>query len=111
MKNRSRQSPPVRIQPDSGAVMIEAMAMFIIQNPYARARSHAGNQWLISTRMAGQMPPSATPSRNRTMRSSAKFCTRPDTIAKTSQISTMIPTNFFALHRSARCPPGICRTR
>ncbi len=33
MKNRSRQSPQVRIQPDSGAVMIEAMAMFIIQNP------------------------------------------------------------------------------
>jgi len=33
MKNRSRQSPQVRIQPDNGAVMIEAMAMFIIQNP------------------------------------------------------------------------------
>jgi hypothetical protein len=28
-----RQSPQVRIQPDSGAVMIEEMAMFIIQNP------------------------------------------------------------------------------
>ncbi|HET9970445.1 MAG TPA: hypothetical protein VFQ68_19580 [Streptosporangiaceae bacterium] len=33
MKNRVRQSLQVRIQPDSGAVMIEAMAMFIIQNP------------------------------------------------------------------------------
>ena len=32
-KNRVRQSPQVRIQPDSGAVMIEAIAMFIIQNP------------------------------------------------------------------------------
>ena len=48
--------------------MIEAMAMFIIQNP-RRARSRAGNQWLISTRMACEMPPSATPSRNRTMSS------------------------------------------
>ena len=33
MKNSVRQSPQVRIQPDSGAVMIEEMAMFIIQNP------------------------------------------------------------------------------
>src|ERR1700741_2390248 len=33
MKNRSRQVPQVRIQPDSGAVMMEEMAMFIIQNP------------------------------------------------------------------------------
>src|ERR1700755_3164446 len=33
MKNRVRQSPQVRIQPDSGALMIEEMAMFIIQNP------------------------------------------------------------------------------
>ena len=32
-KNSVRQSPQVRIQPDSGAVMIEEIAMFIIQNP------------------------------------------------------------------------------
>jgi hypothetical protein len=33
MKNRSRQVPQDKIQPDSGAVIIEARAMFIIQNP------------------------------------------------------------------------------
>ena len=31
MMNSQRQSEKVRIQPDSGAVMMEAMAMFIIQ--------------------------------------------------------------------------------
>jgi hypothetical protein len=30
--NSQRQSAIERIQPDSGAVMIDAMAMFIIQN-------------------------------------------------------------------------------
>ena len=33
MKNNQRQLPKVRIQPERGAVMIEAMAMFIIQKP------------------------------------------------------------------------------
>ena len=32
MMNSQRQSEKERIQPDSGAVMMEAMAMFIIQN-------------------------------------------------------------------------------
>jgi len=52
--------PRAPYQPDSGAVMIEEIGMFIIQIPKARARSRVGNQWLISTRMAGQIPPSAT---------------------------------------------------
>src|SRR6478736_724137 len=44
MMNSHRQSEKERIQPERGAVMIDAMAMFIIQNAYARARSAAGNQ-------------------------------------------------------------------
>ena len=111
MKNRPRQSENERIQPDSGAVMIEEIGMFIIQIPNARARSRVGNQWLISTRIAGQIPPSATPRKKRTTSSWVKSCTTPDRIAKMPQATIMIATNFLALQRSARWPPGIWSTR
>jgi len=50
-KNSVRRVPQVRIQPDSGAVMIEAMAMFIIQYPLPTAR----------VRPVRRMPPCPSP--------------------------------------------------
>jgi hypothetical protein len=46
----------VRIQPDSSAVMIEEMAMFIIPNPYALARSAAVVDHNRSQRCSRQPP-------------------------------------------------------
>src|SRR5215467_3230510 len=100
--SRTRQFHRPRIQPESGEEKITATGRHNIQYALARARSARGNQLESRTRVAGQTPPSATPSRRRITQNSREVPTSPVAAEQTPQITSRTLTKRLALQRCAR---------
>src|ERR1700682_1431299 len=88
--------------PERGEEMTSERGTASENHPFARARSLLGNQWESKTSVAGYMPPSPTPSKNRITHSSCQVCTSPQPTEAHPQIISKMLTIHLVLQRLAR---------
>src|SRR6266702_1378505 len=98
----TRQFQRSSSQPESGAATINEIGIAIENKEFALARSLRGNQCEIMTRVAGYMPPSATPSSNRITHISCQLWTNAQATAAPPHMTSKILTNHFVLQRLAK---------
>ena len=76
-----------------------------IQNALARARSAFTNHRASKTRVAGQTPPSATPSIKRKTQSSCQFRAKPHAVAQSPHATNKMATSH-SLPPAGQVPSG-----
>src|SRR5277367_750036 len=93
----TRQFQRSSSQPENGADAARDNGRAVESQALARARSVRGNQCERRINVAGYIPPSATPRRNRITHSCCHVCTKPHPKAQAPQTTSEQLTNHFVL--------------